>query len=59
MKQDTHWNTASMSYNPLEFYRLIKKMTLAQTEDQGTKLLLISAGDDVQPAMVRRIQHKG
>jgi hypothetical protein len=34
MKQDTNWNTASTSYNPLELYRLIKKMTLAQTEDQ-------------------------
>jgi hypothetical protein len=34
MKQDTNWNMASMSYNPLEWYRLIKKMTLAQTEDQ-------------------------
>jgi hypothetical protein len=34
MKQDTDWNAASMSYNPLELYRLIKKMTLAQTEDQ-------------------------
>jgi hypothetical protein len=34
MKQDTDWNTASTSYNPLELYRLIKKMTLAQTEDQ-------------------------
>jgi hypothetical protein len=34
MKQDTDWNMTSMSYNPLELYRLIKKMTLAQTEDQ-------------------------
>jgi hypothetical protein len=34
MKQDTNWNTASTSYNPLELYRLIEKMTLAQTEDQ-------------------------
>jgi hypothetical protein len=34
MKQDTNWNVASMSYNPLELYRLIKKMTLAQMEDQ-------------------------
>jgi hypothetical protein len=25
----------------------------------GTKLLLISAGDNVQPAMVQKIQHKG
>jgi hypothetical protein len=25
----------------------------------GTKLLLILAGDDVQPAMVQKIQHKG
>ena len=33
MKQDTNWNVASMSYNPLELYRLIKKMTLAQTEE--------------------------
>jgi hypothetical protein len=34
MKQDTDWNTASTSYNPLELYWLIKKMTLAQMEDQ-------------------------
>jgi hypothetical protein len=34
MKQDTDWNTTSMSYTPLELYRLIEKMTLAQTEDQ-------------------------
>jgi hypothetical protein len=34
MKQDTNWNRASMSYNPLELYRLIKKTTLAQMEDQ-------------------------
>jgi hypothetical protein len=34
MKQDTDWNVASTSYNPLELYRLIKKMTLPQTEDQ-------------------------
>jgi hypothetical protein len=34
MKQDTDWNMTSTSYNPLELYRLIEKMTLAQTEDQ-------------------------
>jgi hypothetical protein len=34
MKQDTNWNMASTSYNPLELYRLIEKMTLVQTEDQ-------------------------
>jgi hypothetical protein len=34
MKQDTNWNMTSTSYNPLELYRLIKKMTLAQMEDQ-------------------------
>jgi hypothetical protein len=35
MKQDTDWNAASTSYNPLELYRLIEKTTLAhQTEDQ-------------------------
>jgi hypothetical protein len=34
MKQDNDWNMANTSYNPLELYRLIKKMTLAQTEDQ-------------------------
>jgi hypothetical protein len=34
MKQDTDWNMASMSYNPLELYWLIEKMTLVQTEDQ-------------------------
>jgi hypothetical protein len=34
MKQDTDWNMANMSYNPLELYWLIKKTTLVQTEDQ-------------------------
>jgi hypothetical protein len=34
LKQDTGWNMASTSYNPLELYWLIKKMTLVQTEDQ-------------------------
>jgi hypothetical protein len=34
MKQDTNWNTASTSYNPLELYRLIEKTTLVQMEDQ-------------------------
>jgi hypothetical protein len=34
MKQDTNWNAARTSYNPLELYRLIEKTTLAQTEDQ-------------------------
>jgi hypothetical protein len=34
MKQDTDWNLTSMSYYPLELYRLIQKMTLAQMEDQ-------------------------
>jgi hypothetical protein len=34
MKQDTDWNMASTSYNALELYRLIEKMTLVQTKDQ-------------------------
>jgi hypothetical protein len=34
MKQDTNWNTASTSYNPLDLYGLIKEMMLAQMEDQ-------------------------
>jgi hypothetical protein len=34
MKQDTDWNTASTSYDPLELHWLIEKMTLVQTEDQ-------------------------
>jgi hypothetical protein len=34
MKQDTNWNMASTSYNPLELYQLIEKMTLVQMEDQ-------------------------
>jgi hypothetical protein len=34
MKQDTDWNMTRTSYNPLELYQLIEKMTLAQTEDQ-------------------------
>jgi hypothetical protein len=34
MKQDTNWNVASTSYDPLDLYRLVEKTTLAQTEDQ-------------------------
>jgi hypothetical protein len=34
MKQDTNWNAASTSYNPLDLYQLIEKMMLVQTEDQ-------------------------
>jgi hypothetical protein len=34
MKQETDWNMASTSYDPLELYQLIEKMTLAQMEDQ-------------------------
>ncbi len=34
MKQDTNWNTASTSYNPLDLYQLLQKTILAQTEDQ-------------------------
>jgi hypothetical protein len=69
MKQDTDWNMASTSYNPLELYWLIEKMTLAQTEDQypfatvyDQELNFYSfwqEQDDVQPAMVQKNQHKG
>jgi hypothetical protein len=34
MKQDTDWNTMSISYDPLTLYRLIERTALAQTEDQ-------------------------
>jgi hypothetical protein len=34
MKQDTNCNVASTSYDPLDLYRLIEKMMIAQTEDQ-------------------------
>ena len=34
MKQDPDWTTTSMSYDPLVLIALIKKTTLAQTEDQ-------------------------
>jgi hypothetical protein len=34
IKQDTNWNMASTSYDPLDLYRLIEKMTLLQMEDQ-------------------------
>jgi hypothetical protein len=34
MKQDTNWNAASTSYNPLDLYQLIEKKMLAQMEDQ-------------------------
>jgi hypothetical protein len=30
-KQDTNWNMASTSYEPLHLYQLIEKTTLAQT----------------------------
>jgi hypothetical protein len=34
MKQDTDWNTVSISYDPLTLYRLIERTVLAQTEGQ-------------------------
>jgi hypothetical protein len=34
MKQDANWNVASTSYDPLDLYQLIGKMTLVQMEDQ-------------------------
>ncbi len=34
MKQDASWTTVSASYNPLNLYRLIKRVVLKQTEDQ-------------------------
>jgi hypothetical protein len=34
MKQDTDWNTVSISYDPLNLYRLVERTVLAQTEDQ-------------------------
>jgi hypothetical protein len=34
MKQDTDWNTVSISHDPLTLYRLIERTVLAQTEDQ-------------------------
>jgi hypothetical protein len=61
MKQDTNWNVVSTSYHPLDLYRLIEKTMLVQTEDQypfatvydqELGFLLISAGNNVQPAMV-------
>jgi hypothetical protein len=62
IKQDTDWNMASRSYDPLDMYQLIKKMTLAQTEDQYPFATLYDqelgfysfrqARDDVQSTMV-------
>ncbi len=34
MKQDKNWATVSVSYKPLELYKLIKRVVLKQTEDQ-------------------------
>jgi hypothetical protein len=34
MKQDKNWTTVSVSYKPLELYKLIKRVILKQTEDQ-------------------------
>jgi hypothetical protein len=34
IKQDTDWNTVSISYDPLTLYRLIERTVLAQSEDQ-------------------------
>jgi hypothetical protein len=34
MKQDKNWATVSVSYKPLELYKLIKRVILKQTEDQ-------------------------
>jgi hypothetical protein len=40
MKEDTDWNTASTSYNPLDLYQRIEKTMLAQTEEINTRLPL-------------------
>ncbi len=34
MKQDKNWETVSVSYKPLELYKLIKQVIFKQTEDQ-------------------------
>ena len=34
MKQDKNWTTVSVSYKPLELYKLIERVILKQTEDQ-------------------------
>jgi hypothetical protein len=34
MKQDRSWATVSVSYKPLELYKLIERVILKQTEDQ-------------------------
>jgi hypothetical protein len=34
MKQDTNWNVGSTSYDPLDLYQLVEKMTVVQMEDQ-------------------------
>ena len=34
MKQDKYWATVSVSYKPLELYKLIERVILKQTEDQ-------------------------
>ncbi len=34
MKQDKNWATVSVSYKPLELYKLIKQVILKQTEEQ-------------------------
>ncbi len=35
MKYDKNWATVSVSYKPLELYKLIKRVILKQTEDQN------------------------
>ena len=34
LKQEPTWEVVSVSYNPLQLYRLIERVILAQTEDQ-------------------------
>ena len=34
LKQERTWAVVSVSYNPLQFYRLIERVILVQTEDQ-------------------------
>jgi hypothetical protein len=34
MKQDVSWSSVSMSYDPLELYKLIERVVLKHTEDQ-------------------------
>ncbi len=52
MKQDASWASISISYDPLELYKLIERTILKQMEDQYPFAAIHEAGGANQHAVV-------